>query len=356
MIEENNFSSNGTSTNGNDNPIVSLLKNKFVLIAAGAVVLIVIIALLFTVGPLGGKVAAKVNGKKIYLTEVEEQYKVYLNQLKLNKQPKPNKEQEKNIKSVLLDRLVSKELVKQAAEEAGVKVSKKEIDQSLANIKKQTSPKQLKDGLKKMGWDMDDLSDYLKDQLVETKLRQSKTKSIKITEKDAKKYYEDNKKTDTLISTPEQINVQIIRVTNKSDAEKILNDGSVNFDKSAKKYAKTGYQPALLQSKDQIKISYSPELADAVFNLSKGDTTGVIKINGGWAVAKAEGDKQAGYQKKYSEVKQVILANLKSQKEFQAYEKFMQDFKKKAEIEILIKELKPQQPQIPPQPGGGGGR
>lgn len=335
---------NTSTSTGKKNSIVSLLtegNNKW--IAIGIIAVIVIVAVLYFFGPLGGKVAATVNGKKIYLSEVDNQYDAYVKQFQQNNQQKPNKEQEKNIKSMILDRLIKDEVIKQAAEKEGVEVSKKDVDKGVKQIKDSTSPEALKKGLEQMGWTEADLADHVENQLVQTKLREKKTKGIKVTPADAEKYYDQNK---INYKVPDQVNIQIAKVTSKGDADKVAAEGKSDFDKAAKKYAKSGYQAQLL-SKDQLTGIYSKELAAAAFNASAGQVTSVFKVQGGYAVGKVKG-KQAAKQRTYKEVKQEILTMLKSQKEQEAFDKFIEDFKKKQDIKILIDDLKPQQQQMPP--------
>lgn len=314
-----------------------------------AVVLVLTIVIGTGCSLLGGKVAATVNGKKIYLTEVDNQYKTYVNQLKQNKQPAPAKDQANNIKSMMLERLIRNEIIKQAAEKEGVKVSDKDVKKGVDQIKASTTKEQLQKGLKQMGWTEEDLADYVKGQIIETKLREKKSNGAKVSVKDAEEYYKQYK---VNYKVPDQINVAIARVTKEADGNKIADEGDENFEQSAKKYSKAGYSPALPQGKDQLKFNYSEEFANVVFKLNKGEMTSVIKVNGGFAIAKAEGDMVPGYQKAFKDVKQEIMALLKNQKEQGNFEKYIEDFKKNAKIEIVVKELKPKQPQFPGQPSG----
>ena len=65
-------------TSGDNKSFMSLLtQGNNLWIAIGVVAVVVIAALFFAFGSMGGKVAATVNGEKIYLSEVDNQFKAY---------------------------------------------------------------------------------------------------------------------------------------------------------------------------------------------------------------------------------------------------------------------------------------
>ena len=341
MAEESNVTPDNEKKSIISQAIDFMTKGYNMWIALGIVVVIAVV-LLFVFGVFGGKVAATVNGEKIYLSEVDKEYEQYEKQFTANNKQKIKSDQQKQIKSLIVDRLIRDELVKQAAEDEDIKVSQKDVDKGVKQIKDSTSPEALKKGLKQMGWVEADLDEHVRNQLIQTKLREKKTKGIKITDKDTEKYYKENKAN---YKVPDQVKVKIAKVEKKSDADKMAKEAASDFDKAAKKYAKSGYDSQDL-SKDQITGIYSKEFAEAAFKLNKGETTAVTKVQGGYAIAKVEG-KTSAHQKTYKEVKEEIKTMLKAQKEQEAFDEFIDKFKKDSDVEILIDDLKPQQQQAP---------
>lgn len=126
--------------------------------------------LLSKIGIFNPAIAATVNGTNIYLSEVDKQYNSYID----SQVKKPNlvSNEENQIKSNILDRLIDNEIIKQAANKVKITINKQEINNELkSKIDKFTSEK-LKNAYKQTSWTKDDLAIYAKAQLVQRKLRQ----------------------------------------------------------------------------------------------------------------------------------------------------------------------------------------
>ncbi|MEW6189237.1 MAG: SurA N-terminal domain-containing protein, partial [Actinomycetota bacterium] len=115
---------------------------------------LLILLILFTMSFCGcaKKVAARVNGKKIYLSEVEEEFEsLKAKHGELFKGAK-GKEYEKTFKENILDSMIEKELVVQEAKKRGIKVSEKEVESRYNQMKKMfPSAKSFEEALKKAG-------------------------------------------------------------------------------------------------------------------------------------------------------------------------------------------------------------
>ncbi|TET55273.1 MAG: hypothetical protein E3J54_00425 [Actinobacteria bacterium] len=311
--------------------------NSWLFIGVGVGAIIVVLIILFLTGVVSfGKVAASVDGTKIYLSQVEKEYEAYAASYKQSNKKSPDKKMEKEIKKLIMERLIQQELVKQAADKEGTKVTKKELDERIEQIKKSTSKKQLDKTLKQMNWTMDDLRNMLENQILSQKLREKVTKGVKVSDKDVKDYYEKNKKQ---YEVPETVKAKVATLKKKKEADALAASvkGGEDFDKAVKKYVKGGVTAQQL-GKDQIVGIYGKELADAVFALDAGGTTGAVKTKNGTYVAKVE-KKEKGHQKKFSEVKEEVKNMLKSQKEMEKFNKYTQDQRKKAKVKVYIKEL-----------------
>ncbi|RJQ31556.1 MAG: hypothetical protein C4562_05820 [Actinobacteria bacterium] len=306
------------------------------LIAALVIVAIVGVAGFFIYSATAGKAAATVNGEKILLSQINSEYSAYVSQYTAANKQKPNKQMEQSIKRLILERLIREKLIKQAAEKEGIKVSDKDIDKGVEQIKSSTSKEALEKGLKQMGWTMDDLRNRIADQLLQTKIREKETKGIEIKDEEVKKYYDQNKKN---YYVPEQAKVKIAKFDSQDKAHKFLADvnGGKDFDAAAKTHVKGGVQSQSL-GKDQITGIYGKAVTDAVWKLSNGQVSDDVKGQSGYYVAKLE-SKSAGKQKTFNEVKQEVKGMLTSQKQQEKFNTWLEDVRKKATIKVLVKEL-----------------
>ena len=109
-----------------------------------------------------------------------------------------NKDKKKNIietKSKVLDQLIEKKLVEQAANKAGITVSEKEIDNAIEDVKKQNSISQqeLLSTLARSGLTFKEYREQLKDQIRQVKFTNKEFRSnVKISHEDVETYYRQN--------------------------------------------------------------------------------------------------------------------------------------------------------------------
>ena len=109
-----------------------------------------------------------------------------------------NKDKKKNIietKSKVLDQLIEKKLVEQAANKAGITVSEKEIDNAIEDVKKQNSISQqeLLSTLARSGLTFKEYREQLKDQIRQVKFTNKEFRSnVKISHEDVETYYGQN--------------------------------------------------------------------------------------------------------------------------------------------------------------------
>ena len=109
-----------------------------------------------------------------------------------------DKDKKKNIietKSKVLDQLIEKKLVEQAANKAGITVSEKEIDNAIEDVKKQNniSQQELLSTLARSGLTFKEYREQLKDQIRQVKFTNKEFRSnVKISHEDVETYYRQN--------------------------------------------------------------------------------------------------------------------------------------------------------------------
>ena len=313
--------------------------NRWLMIGIGAGAVIILVILLFARGPLslGGKVAIKVGSENILESQIDKEYTAYSKQYEQANKKKPDKKMKKEIQKLIAERLVQQELIKVAAEKEGVKVTDKELKERIDQIKKSTSKEQLDKTLKQMNWTMEDLENMVENQILATKVREKVTKGLKTSDKDAEKYYKDNKKN---YLVPDTVSAKIATFKKQKEADDFLASvkGGKKFDDAVKKYIKGGVTAQQL-SKDQITGIYGKKLADETFALEKGGVSSVVKTKNGTYVTTID-KKEKGKQKTYKEVKEEIKSMLASQKQMEKFNTYLEALKKKTKVEYVNKELK----------------
>lgn len=195
-----------------------------------------------------------------------------------------------------------------------------------------------------MNWTMEDLENMVENQILATKVREKVTKGIKTTDKDAEKYYKDNKKN---YLVPDTVSAKIATFKKQKEADDFLASvkGGKKFDDAVKKYIKGGVTVQQL-SKDQITGIYGKKLADEVFALDKNGLSSVVKTKNGTYVATID-KKEKGKQKKYGEVKDEIKSMLASQKQMEKFNTYLEGLKKDTKIEYVNKELETKGSALP---------
>jgi foldase protein PrsA len=109
--------------------------------------------------------------------------------------PKPGTADYERIKSQAVSFLVQKAEFAQEAEKMGVTISQKQIDERLAQIKKQyfnNSEKAYQKQLKDQGLTQQEVESDIKDQLISQELYNKVTSGVKISDADIKKYYNEH--------------------------------------------------------------------------------------------------------------------------------------------------------------------
>jgi foldase protein PrsA len=219
--------------------------------------------------------------------------------------------------------LVQQEEWRQEGEKIGVAVSQKDLDKRVALIKQTSyhgSEKKLDDALKKDGITLDQLEqDYLKPQLLGTKLEAKVTKNVTVSTSAAQKYYDQNK---TSFTTPKTREVRHILVNSKSLADQIetkLKNGE-SFAKLAKKYSKDTGSAA---QGGKLCVAHGgssgacqqtvPPFDKASFSLKTNEISSPVKSQYGWHIIQALGPVKPAHTQSFKDVESQIKSNLAQQ-------------------------------------------
>lgn len=293
------------------------------------------------VGCTDKNVAAKVNGKAISVDELNKQVEQLKKQYPQMFQGADGEGRLLDFKQRLLDNLVSQELVRQAAEEQGIKVSdadvKKQVDQLKSGFKDE---KQFDQALKSAGMTVDSLNKQIREQLLTQRLIDSLSAGAAPTESEIKSYYDKNKEQFNQKAAKRASHI-LFKPEDKNAAEKALGElkDGADFASSAKKYSTDTATAAQGGDLGWPSTPYVAEFEEALAKLDKGEMSDLVKSPFGWHIIKVTDERDAK-QQPLSEVKDQISQILQQQRKAESYQQFLENLRKKAKIEILVPELK----------------
>ena len=272
--------------------------------------------------------------------------------------PKPGTQQYSAFQAQVMQFLVERAEYTQAAKDRGVKVGDKEVDGRLEQIKQQyfasSAPGQkplskaeierkYQAQLKAQGISDKDVRDGLRSQLMREKLYNEITKDVKVSDDDAKKYYEEHKKQYEQPATPASRDVRHILVKSRAKALAVYRQlkGGADFSKLALKVSvdpsKTnGGRLTVCRKQSVTCLKTVPPFEQVAFSLKPNEISRPVHTRFGWHVIQALGPVKAptkAHALPFDQVKAQIKPQLvqeKKQKEFDRWWKDTQkDFAKK---------------------------
>ncbi len=305
-----------------------------------ALVLALALALLAGAGCTDKDTAAKVNGEKIPLSELDKQVAQLKKQYPDMFNGADGEGRLLDFKQRLLDNMINQKLVEQAAEDKGIKIAEGDIDKQIQQLKSGfQDEEQFQSALKSAGMTEETLRQQIRDQLLTQKLIESLASDIKISEQEMKAYYDKNKSQFEQQAAKRASHI-LFKPEDKKTAEKVLaqvrNGG--DFAALAKEYSVDTATASNGGDLGWPTTPYVPEFEAALDKLAKGQTSGLVKTPYGWHIIRVT-DVRKATQQKFEDVKDQIEQILIQQRRADAYQKFLDELKKKAKIEIFVKEL-----------------
>jgi foldase protein PrsA len=245
--------------------------------------------------------------------------------------PEQGTAQYNQLKASIVNYLVQNEVIKKQAADMSVTVTDKQLQERMKQIVEQVGgQKKLDKLLKEQNVTQAQLEDQLKAQMLQDALQQKVNADIKVSEADAKKYFEDPKNA-SQFEVPESVDARHILVKTKAEAEKVralleADNSDANWKKVAKEYST---DPGSKNSGGSLgnfpKGRMVKPFEDVAFSLKVDEISQPVKTQFGYHVIevtkKTEGSKQT-----FEQAKSTIEQQLKFQKQSTAW----QDWLKKA--------------------------
>ena len=283
-------------------------------------------------GSVPGDAVAKVDGTAIS----QQQFSDLLEQAKRSyttqkrKFPDAGTPEYQTLKNQAVQYLVQRVEFAQEADKMGVKVTDKDIDARLKQIKKQYfggSESRYEKQLKQQGLSEAQVQDDVKAQLIQEKLFNKVTDGVKVSDADAKKYYDQH---ESQYGTPEQRDVAHILVKSKSLADKLYDQikGGADFSKLAKQYSQ---DPGSKNAGGKLTISKGQTVGpfdQTAFLLATGQFSRPVKTSFGYHIIKALGPIKPAKTTPFAKVKTSIKQQLLQQKKNEAMTTWQNKLKK----------------------------
>ena len=261
----------------------------------------------------------------------------------------PDDPQYKTAIQQIMPQLVGIEIAKAYAGEHNITASDKEVDQEIEKIKKQvgdqarssgqdvSNQKAYEQALKQNNITEGELRDDIRENLPVQKVQEQVSKDAEPTDEEIQKYYEQNKEAQFI--TPEQVCVSHILFAKdqkqKSESvKKQLEDGG-DFAKLAKQYSQDPGSAAKGGDLGCLgKGETVPPFEKAAFGAKEGEIVGPVKTQFGYHLLEVT-DKKPQQTRPLSEVESQIRSQLASEKQSEAFSKWLEEQKKQRDVQYL---------------------
>ncbi len=292
--------------------------------------------------------AAMVNGKAISYAAYETEFNLYRRRSQAQGMPISPEAQGQAGLNVIND-MISRELIYQESQKKGIKVPAEFVNEELSSIKAQFSdPSQFQAALAEMKLTEDNLKEQIvQRQAIRTLIDQEIVPKIEITDQQAKEFYDKNPK---LFQRPEEVHAQHILLKVEKDADektraearKKLMDIKKKLDAGGDfaELAKANSQcPSAPQGGDLGFFSRGkmvPAFEKAAFELKPNQVSDIVETNFGYHLIKVLEHREAKTLT-LEEVQPKIISSLKRRQIQADAEKYAEDLRKQAKVEVFVK-------------------
>ena len=261
----------------------------------------------------------------------------------------PDDPQYKAAVQQIMPQLVGIEIAKAYASEHNITVTDKEVDQEIEKVKKQVGEQARASGqnlsnqeayeqaLKQNNITEAELRADFRENLPVQKVQEKVTGKAEPTDAEIQKFYEQNK--EAQFTTPEQVCVSHILFSKdqKQKAEDVkqqLENGG-DFAKLAKQYSQ---DPGSAEKGGDLgclgKGETVPPFEEAAFGAEEGEIVGPVKTEFGYHLLEVT-DKKPQQVQPLSEVESQITSQLASEKQSEAFSKWLDEQKKQRDVQYL---------------------
>lgn len=209
-----------------------------------------------------------------------------------------------------LDKLINNEIVRQAAEKQGIKVTDADIEKEMESIREGfVTEEEFESTLSMYGMTLEGLKS---DMSTQVQLRKLFEPQVKITDEDIQKYYDENLES---LKTPEQVKASHILSATKAEAEAILTElkAGADFAATAKEKSTDTVTKDNGGELEMFAKGVNEEAIDnAVFALEIGEISGVVEASDGFHIYRLTEKQEAvtpTLEEKKEEIREAIMVD-----------------------------------------------
>jgi parvulin-like peptidyl-prolyl isomerase len=254
---------------------------------------------------------------------------------KLKKAPAPGSKKFEELKEAALGELLDQIWIKGEAEELGVKITGKQVEEELAQIKKQSFPTKgsYQKFLEESKFTEEDVNDRVELQVLSNAIQeQVKTEAPTPSSSEVESYYEKEKATQFTEKESRDVRIIINKDKAKVEAAKkaLENDHSpAAWEKVAPKYSSEASSKAKGGLTKGVTEEFLKEpVKKAIFGAATGELVGPIKYEGNYILLEVVKLNPAK-EKPLAEVKAQIEETLKGEKQQEFFSEFVADYQSK---------------------------
>jgi parvulin-like peptidyl-prolyl isomerase len=301
-------------------------------------ILIVLLSFLWGCDRWGGglpeTVIAQVNEEQILVVEFDREFK----ELVLEPGKETGERGLENLRRAYLDQVIERKLLVQEARRLGLRISPKELDQAIFEIRKDYPGEGFGEKLGLKGITLEEWKVRLEEKLLAEKVMRSAMHfPEKIDEKEALQYYEAHRSS---FQHGRRVRARQIVLADGEEAIQVLKrlKKGENFERLA---MEKSLGPEKVQGGDLGYFSQGekPSEFDRVFDMEVGTLSEVIRSPYGYHIFKLE-EKIEPRQIPFEEAKSVILQELGQKKGEENYQRWFKDLKGKAKVKVNKKWLR----------------
>jgi len=251
-----------------------------------------------------------------------------------------------------VNELIVKEIINQEANKRKISVTDKDIDKGVDEIAAKLGGRdKMETSLTLNNIKMDDLKNNIKMDITVRKLIENIAGNVKISDKEAKNFYESNKA--AKFTNPDQVRASHILISTDTNsnaknaqakAEKILAEVKANPSKFSEIASKNSDDPTSAQRGGDLgffsKKDMVPAFSKAAFSMTPGTISGLVKTQFGFHIIKVTDRKNAGITP-FSDVKDEITKYLTDRKKITVMQKLIDSAKSTAKIVYLDPQYNP---------------
>ena len=244
--------------------------------------------------------------------------------------PDVSEESWKALKEALLDELIERKIILEAAKEMGIEEGE-EWRQSLSLLKEGYEEQEWQEMVRRYGGE-EEWQKGLREAFIREKVMEAVCGGIQVGNEEIKAYYEGHRED---FRVPERVRVRQIVVQDYKKAlkiRKLLRRKKASFEDLARRYS------IAPEGKEGGDLGFfcreeMPQEFEAVFDLKVGQISQVIQSPYGYHIFKVE-EKRKATQLEFPQVKEMIRGWLLQKKKEECFQRWLKERRRKARIEI----------------------